>query len=159
MPANWLRLAVIDIRRQVALNADYLVTREDILAWEKRYRRLPDHCCVAMLSGWGQHVGNAAKYTGKDSGGTFHFPGFSPSAAEWLLKERKVLGLAVDTLSLDNGTSREFKTHRVWLPAGRWGLENVANLERVPPSGATLVVGLAKIKDATGAPARLFALM
>ena len=152
-------LAVIDVRKQAAQNPDYLVTRQDILEWEKKFRRLPDSCCVAMMSGWGQHVTDAAKFTGKDAAGTFHFPGFSADLAEWLLKERKVLGLAVDTLSLDHGPSKDFKTHHIWLPSGRWGLENVANLEKLPPSGATLVVGLAKVKGATGGPARLIALI
>ena len=63
------------------------------------------------------------------------------------------------TLSLDNGPSKDFKTHLAWLPTGRWGLENVANLDKVPAAGATLVVGLAKVKDATGGPARLIALV
>ena len=112
-----------------------------------------------MLSGWAQYVGDPAKYTGKDVSGTFHFPGFAPELAAWLLKERKILGLAVDTLSLDNGQSKDFKTHYIWLPSGRWGLENVANLDKLPSSGATLVVGLAKVKDATGGPARLIALV
>jgi kynurenine formamidase len=111
-----------------------------------------------MLSGWAQYVSDGAKYTG-NAGGTFHFPGFAPEAAEWLLKERKVLGLAVDTLSLDHGPSKDFRTHQLWLPSGRWGLENVANLDKVPASGATLVVGVAKVKDATGGPARLIALV
>jgi kynurenine formamidase len=89
----------------------------------------------------------------------FQFTGFAPQAAEWLLKERKVAGLAVDTLSLDHGPSKDFKTHYLWLPAGRWGLEYVANLDKVPASGATIVVGIAKVKDATGGPARLIALV
>jgi kynurenine formamidase len=152
-------LVVIDVRKSAEKDPDYLLTVEDVLTWEKRFKKLPDNCCVAMMSGWGQHVGNPAKFTGKDAGGVFHFPGFSPELAEWLLKERKVLGIASDTLSLDNGPSKDFKTHHIWLPSGRWGLENVANLERVPPSGATLVAGVPKIKDATGAPVRLIALI
>ncbi len=152
-------LAVIDVRKPAEKDADYLMTVEDVLTWEKRFKKLPNNCCVAMMSGWGQHVGNAAKFTGKDAAGSFHFPGFSPELAEWLLKERKVLGIASDTLSLDNGPSKDFKTHHIWLPSGRWGLENVANLERVPPSGGTLVVGVPKVKDATGAPVRLIALV
>jgi kynurenine formamidase len=152
-------LAVIDVRSRAAQNPDYLVARQDLLDWEKKNRKLPDNCCVAMLSGWGQHVGDAGKYTGKDAGGVFHFPGFAPAAVEWLLAERKVVGLAVDTLSLDNGPSKDFKTHYLWLPSGRWGLENVANLDKVPAAGATLVVGAAKVKDATGGPARLIALV
>jgi kynurenine formamidase len=152
-------LAVIDVRQKAEKDTDYLMTVEDVLTWEKRFKKLPDNCCVAMLSGWAQHVGNPAKYTGKDAAGAFHFPGVSPELAEWLLKERKVLGLASDTLSLDNGPSKDFKTHHIWLPAGRWGLENVANLEKLSPSGATLVVGLPKVKDATGGPVRLIALI
>jgi kynurenine formamidase len=112
-----------------------------------------------MLSGWGQHVGNSARFTGKDAAGVLHFPGFGVDAAEWLIKERKVVGLAVDTLSLDHGPSKDFKVHYAWLPSGRWGLENVANLDQVPASGATLVVGLAKVEGATGGPARLIALV
>jgi kynurenine formamidase len=150
-------LAVVDVRGRAAQNADYLLSRQDLLDWEKKYRRLPDNCCVAMLSGWAERVGDAAKYTGA-VGGVFHFPGFSPEAADWLMKERKAVGLAVDTLSLDHGPSKDFRTHSLWLPSGRWGLENVANLDKAPPAGATLVVGVAKVKDATGAPARLVAL-
>jgi kynurenine formamidase len=112
-----------------------------------------------MHSGWARHVGDAAKYTGKDAAGVFHFPGVSPEAAQWLMTERKVLGLAVDTLSLDVGTSKDFKVHYSWLPSGRWGLENAAHLDQVPASGATLVVGLPKVKDATGGPVRLIALV
>ena len=161
IPADTLvvPLAVIDVAAKAAQNPDYLLTREDLAAWEKKHRRLPDNCCVAMQSGWAKYVGDPAKFTGKDGSGVLHFPGISPEAADWLLKERKVLGLAVDTLSLDHGPSKDFKVHYAWLPSGRWGLESVANLDQVPASGATLVVGLAKVKDATGGPARLIALI
>jgi kynurenine formamidase len=152
-------LAVVDARKQADKNPDYLMAVEDVQLWEKNFGKLPENCCVAMLSGWARHVGDGAKYTGKDAAGTFHFPGFAPELAEWLLRERKVLGIAVDTLSLDNGASKDFRTHKTWLPSGRWGLENVANLEKLQPAGATLVVGLAKVKDATGGPARLIALI
>ena len=114
-------LAVIDVRKQAEKDPDYLMGIEDVLTWEKRFKKLPESCCVAMLSGWGAHVGDAAKFTGKDANGSFHFPGISPELAEWLLKERNVLGLAVDTLSLDNGPSKDFKTHHTWLPAGPLG--------------------------------------
>jgi kynurenine formamidase len=152
-------LAVVDVVAKANGNADYQVSRDDLAAWERRHGRLPDQCCVAMNSGWARHVADAGKYVGKDSSGVMHFPGFAPAAVEWLLKERKVVGIAVDTLSLDHGPSKDFKSHLLWLPSGRWGLENVANLDKVPANGATLVVGLAKVKDATGGPARLIALV
>jgi len=151
-------LAVIDVAAKAARNADYAMSREDLADWENRNGPLPRACCVAMHSGWPQHVTNA-KFAGKDASGAMHFPGVDPKAAAWLLKERNVAGLAVDTLSLDPGNSKSFKTHATWLPAGRWGIENIANLDKVPAAGATLVVGVPKVKDATGAPARIFALV
>ena len=152
-------LVVINVAGQAAQDPDYQLSRADLAVWERRYGRLPDNGCVAMNSGWARHVSDKAKYVGKDTNGVMHFPGVAPEAALWLLKERKVAGIAVDTLSLDHGASKDFKTHVSWLSAGRWGLENVAGLDSVPAVGATLVVGLAKVKGATGGPVRLFALI
>jgi kynurenine formamidase len=160
IPADQLvvTLAVMDVSAKAAREADYAMNKQDLSDWEAKHGRLPDGCCVAMHSGWAQHV-TTAKFVGKDTNGVMHFPGIHLEAAEWLLKDRRVAGLAVDTLSLDHGVSKDFKTHSLWLPTGRWGLENVANLDQVPASGATLVVGVPKVKDATGAPARIFALV
>ncbi len=66
--------------------------------------------------------------------------------------------LGVDTLSLDHGPSTTFAVHYTLLPTNRWGLENLANLESIPPSGATLVVGAPKIAAGSGGPSRVFAL-
>jgi kynurenine formamidase len=88
-----------------------------------------------------------------------HFPGFSLAAARFLGEERGVRALAVDTLSLDPGASPDLPVHRFWLPSGRYGLECVANLDRVPARGATLVVGAPKIVGATGGLCRLLALI
>lgn len=152
-------LAVVDVTAQAAKNADYQMTPADLQAYEKKHGRIPDNACVAMHSGWARYANDAAKFAGKDASGSFHFPGVSPDAAQWLLANRKAAGLAVDTLSLDYGPSKDFKTHYTWLPSGRWGLENVAGLDKVPASGATLVVGAPKVKDATGGLTRLFALV
>ena len=81
------------------------------------------------------------------------------AAAHGDVPQDDVVGIAVDTLSLDNGPSKDFRVHRLWLPTGRWGLENVANLDKVPAAGATLVVGAPKVKNATGGPTRLIALV
>lgn len=152
-------LAVVDVSDQASRYADYQMTRADLEAHEKKHGRIPDNACVAMHSGWARYAADGAKFTGKDAAGVFHFPGVSPDAAQWLLTDRTVAGLAVDTLSLDHGPSKDFKTHYLWLPSGRWGLENVAGLDQVPPAGATLVVGAPKVKDATGGPVRLIALV
>jgi kynurenine formamidase len=152
-------LAVVDVAAKAARNPDYLLTRDDLAVWERKHGRLPDNCCVAMHSSWAAYAADAAKFLGKDASGVLHFPGIGSEAAEWLVKQRKVVGLAVDTLSLDHGPSKDFKVHYAWLPSGRWGLENVAGLDKVPAVSATLVVGLPKVKDATGGPVRLIALV
>jgi kynurenine formamidase len=153
-------LAVVNVVYQAEQESDYMLTRDDLAKWEVRYGRLPAGCCVAMHSGWGElAVSDPARFVGRDVGGTMHFPGFAPDAAQWLMRERQVVGLAVDTMSLDNGPSRDFKTHQLWLPTGRWGLENVANLDKVPETGATLVVGASKVKGSTGGLARVMALV
>lgn len=160
LPASQLvvPLAVVDVAGKAASNPDYQLTPDDLIAWERSHGRLRDGCCVAMSSGWAKHLGND-RFLGKDAKGGLHFPGFHPEAAEWLMKERRVRGMAVDTISLDYGASKDFKTHYAWLPSGRWGLEAVANLDQVPPSGATLVVGAPKIRGATGGPTRVLALV
>jgi kynurenine formamidase len=152
-------LAVVDVSAQAARNADYALSRGDLMEWEERHGPLPDGCCVAMHSGWARYANDAAKYAGKDAAGAFHFPGIHRDSAEWLIQERRVIGLAVDTLSLDPGPSKDFRTHAIWLPTGRWGVENIANLEQVPPTGATLIAGVPKVQGATGAPARILALI
>lgn len=152
-------LAVVDVTAAADADPDHLLSRADLDAFEAAHGKLPAGCCVAMHSGWGKlATSDTGRFLGRDIDGTMHFPGIAPEAALWLLKERDVAGLAVDTLSLDKGASQDFPTHKIWLPAGRWGLENVANLDQAPASGATLVVGLPKVKDATGAPVRLLAL-
>lgn len=110
-----------------------------------------------MLSGWGDHV-NDPRFRNADDDGVMHFPGFHVDAAEMLMEEADVAGIAVDTLSLDHGPSPDFATHYAWLPTNRWGLECVASLDEVPAAGATLVVGAPKHRGGTGGPARLFTL-
>jgi kynurenine formamidase len=150
-------LAIVNIASRAEGNADAEVTPDDIKAWEGKNGALPDGCCVAMYSGWEKHIGTD-KFRNADANGTMHFPAFHAEAAAMLL-ERNVVGIAVDTLSLDFGASKDFKVHYMWLPTNRWGLENVANLGGLPEVGATLVVGSPKIQNATGGPSRLLALV
>lgn len=151
-------LVVVDIREKAEENPDAQLTLEDLRRWERRYGRIPRGACVAMNSGWADKV-NTPEFRNADANGVLHFPGFHVEAVEFLLEERQVNGIAVDTLSLDFGPSTDFATHYRWLPANRWGMEAVANLDAVPPRGATLIVGGPKIAGATGGISRLIALM
>jgi kynurenine formamidase len=151
-------LVVIDIRAKAAENPDSQVTPDDIKAWTDTNGDLPDGAVVAMLSGWDAHVTTDKFRNLGDDGKTLHFPGFHVEAAKQLL-EGSTKAIAVDTLSLDHGPSPDFIVHNTWLPAGRYGIEGVANLGRLPAKGATIVVGAPKVKGGTGGPARVFALV
>ena len=148
---------VIEIGSRARRDPDAQVRVEDIKAWEKKHGRVPRGAAVLMSSGWEERATDEAAYRNMDSKGVMHFPGFSPEAAKFLVKERTIGGLGVDTLSLDYGPSTDFGTHFAVLPANRWGIENLANLGKLPPKGATLFVGLPRVKGASGGPARVLA--
>ena len=151
-------LAVIDIAAKAEDNADAQVTPDDLAAWISANGDIPDGACVAMHSGWSGKTGSDA-YRGADAEGKLHFPGFHIEAAQMLMEETGTVAMAVDTLSLDHGPSPDFAVHYAWLPTNRYGIENLANLDKVPASGATLVVGAPNHKGGSGGPARIFAMV
>lgn len=150
-------LAIIDIRERAAANHDARVTEDDIRAWEEEHGRLPAGSLVAMYSGWEERLPDAGRFLNLDDQGTPHFPGFTKEAAEFLMTRRNVVGVGVDTLSIDGGDTTDNVVHSVVLGGGAYGIENLANLGRVPPSGATVVVGGPKHAGASGGPARILA--
>jgi len=150
-------LCVIDIAARAAEDADTLVTPDDIKAWIAANGEIPANACVAMHSGWSAHVATD-KFRSFD-GELQHYPGFHVEAAKMLIEETGATSIGVDTLSLDHGMSADFATHYAWLPTGRFGIENLANLDKVPAAGATLVIGAPKHRGGTGGPARIFAMV
>ena len=150
-------LCVIDIAAKAADNPDAQVTPDDLKAWMASHGDIPENACVAMHSGWGAKTGSD-DFRGWD-GSALHFPGFHIEATKMLMEETGATSIAVDTLSLDHGPSADFATHYAWLPSGRFGIENIANLDKVPAAGATLVIGAPKHKGGTGGPARIIALV
>lgn len=151
-------LAIIDIRAKAEADPNAQVTPDDIKAWEAEFGPLPAGAIVAMLSGWDAHVAGD-KFRNADPDGVMHFPGFHVETADFLLKERDVKGVMVDTLSLDFGQSSDFAFHYRWLAAGHWGMECVANLGQLPQLGAVVIAGGPKIAGATGGPSRVIALV
>jgi kynurenine formamidase len=150
-------LVVIDISDRAAANPDTELTRDDLRAFERRRGRIRRGAVVAMNSGWAARSSSVAAYRNVGADGLQHFPGFSKAAVEWLLEERDIAGIGVDTLSLDPGRSQTFDAHVTLLGADRYGIENLANLDRVPARGATLTVGLIPWEQGSGGPARVFA--
>jgi kynurenine formamidase len=149
-------LCVVDIAAKAAEDANAMVEATDIEAWISANGEIPAGACVAMHSGWAAKVGEQSFRN--DEAGKFAFPGFARSATD-LLAKMNVAAIGVDTLSLDPGNSADFAVHNSWLPAGRYGIEGLANLDSLPPSGATILVGAPKHKRGTGGPARVMALV
>jgi kynurenine formamidase len=149
-------LLVLDIRAKAAADADYQVTPDDITAFEAQHGRLPAGACLAVNAGWDARVGTPGFRNA--AGNALRFPGFRPDAAP-LLIARNLAGVAVDTLSLDHGGSADFAFHKAWLGSGRWGIECIAGLGALPPTGATLVAGAPKIAGGTGGHGRVLALL
>jgi kynurenine formamidase len=152
-------LVVISIADRAARDPDALLSADDVLQWEKRHGRVPVGALVAMHAGWDARVDSTDRFLNRDAKGTMHAPGLSEQAARFLVTERDVCAVGVDTLSLDAGAAEEFVAHLVVLGAGRYGVELMANLGRVPPSGATVIVGAPRHEGATGGPARVLALV
>ncbi|MCE5333143.1 MAG: cyclase family protein [Desulfobacteraceae bacterium] len=161
---EWIGPAVrINVTKKCSANRDYLLSVDDIRAWEKAHGRIPKGAWVIMHSGLDdksypnkKEVLGTEK-TGKEAIAELHFPGFSPEAAEFLLDNRNITGIAVDTPSIDPGMSKDFKVHQVLCKAQKLALENIANLDKIPESGATLFVIPMLIQNGTGSPARVFA--
>lgn len=153
---------VIDITAACAKNADYLMSVGDVEAFERAHGRIPDASIVLVRTGYSSHWPDAAKYLGTSERGQpavakLHFPGVSTAAAKFLLQERKLHALGIDTASIDFGQSTTYETHRVLYEANVPGLENLNALDKLPPTGSFVVALPMKIKGGSGAPLRAIA--
>jgi kynurenine formamidase len=154
--------AVIDIRARAQDDADAELTVADLEAWERENGRIPPGAIVLLYSGWGARWPDAARYLGSSARGSaanLHFPGFSRAGAEFLTRERSIDAVGTDTASIDPGRSRDFLAHRIFAAANVPALENVANLDRLPPAGAVVIALPMKIGGGTGGPVRVMAVL
>lgn len=149
---------VIDIRDKVANTVDYQLTSEDVQTWEAHHGRIPAGAIVMLRTGWSSRWPDEKRYRNMDAKGVMHFPGYSLAAAK-LLISRHVSGLCIDTLSIDYGPSANFEVHRTTLPAGLFHVENIANLDKLPPTGAFVIAAPIKLEGGSGGPVRVFAIL
>jgi kynurenine formamidase len=129
-----------------------------VLAWEARHGRIQPHSLVVANTGWHAKFAQPAQYLNLDSDHVMHFPGYSRAAAV-LLVERDVAGVGIDTLSIDPGNAADFAAHKVILAANRYQIENLANLDALPATGAVAVIGVLPVREGSQAQARVFALL
>ena len=156
--------AVVDVSDSAAANSDYRVTVADLRAWEEAHGRLPEGSIVLLRTGWDERWPDPERYLGTAERGPeavpdLHFPGLHPDAARWLVEERAIAALGLDTPSIDHGQSEEYMAHRVLYAAGIPGFENVANLGELPAAGAYVVALPMKIAGGSGAPLRIVAVV
>ena len=153
---------VIDVTARATADRDYRLTREEVLAFEKRHGRIPAGSSVLLRTGWSRHWPDAKAYMGDDTPGDaskLSFPGFGVDAARLLVEERRVGAIGIDTASIDYGRSTDFMVHRVAAAANVPAFENLTNLDQLPATGATIVALPMKIEGGSGGPLRAVALV
>lgn len=152
----------VDVSRACAANRDYQVSVADLEAWEEVNGRIPDDTMLLLRTGFARHWPDLKKYLGTEKKGPagvaeLSFPGLAPAAAEWLVRNRRLRAIGLDTASIDYGKSDKFESHVVLLGKNVPVFENVANLDAVPARGAQVIALPMKIKGGSGGPLRIVA--
>ena len=148
---------VFDLRGRAAADPDAALEAEDVDAWEAEHGPVPDGAIACLVTGWAERWGDAARYRNFDPEGRLRFPSYALSAGRRLLVDRRCRGLVVDGLSVDRGIDAEFPVHRLGNGMGRWFVENAANLDRLPATGAVIVAAPIPLRGGSGGQARVLA--
>lgn len=153
----------IDVSAKAA-DRDYLITVDDIKAWEAANGTIPEWSIVLLHTGFGSRWPDKKAYLGTDQKGPdavkdLHFPGLHPDAAKWLVENRKLKAVGIDTASIDHGQSTDFRSHVALMTNNIPAFENVANLDKLPVNGFHVFALPMKIKGGSGGPLRIAALV
>ena len=153
---------VIDVSSRALKDPDYQVSVKDIRDWEGKHGQLADNIIVLLYTGYSKYWGDKEKYMGtaqrgEDAVPKLHFPGLHPDAAKWLVENRNIASIGLDTPSIDYGQSKKFKSHQILFARQIPVFENVANLDKLPPKGASIIALPMKIKGGSGSPLRIIA--
>ena len=155
----------INVSDKALQNHDYLISVEDLTNWEKQEgMQIPDGSIVLLETGFSKYYPNALKYLGTEDRGSeavkkLHFPGLSPEASEWLIKNRNIKAIGIDTASIDYGQSANFQTHVNLMSHNISAFENLTNLDKLPSKDFYIVALPMKIKGGSGAPLRIVAFL
>ncbi|BAZ40074.1 acyl-CoA dehydrogenase family protein-like [Calothrix sp. NIES-4101] len=153
---------VIDICKQVEdnyrNNYDYTLTIADVMKWEQQHGEIPPGNLVLLHTGWAQKWGDTDKFIPQDAAGNVHFPGFSSDVTKFLLKERQIAGVGIDTHGVDAGLDTEFSVNRLVLEKPRIVLENLTNLHKLPAKGIIIAIAPLRLRDGSGSPVGVLAL-
>jgi kynurenine formamidase len=155
---------VIDVTEASRQSADYLVTVADLEAWEQKHGPIEPNAIVLIRTGFSQYWPDAARYLGTAERGAgavpkLHFPGLHPDAAAWIVANRPIKAIGIDTASIDFGQSTLYESHRTLYAKNIPAFENLTSLEQLPARGAFIVALPMKIRGGSGAPLRAMAIL
>lgn len=143
---------VINIVNFAATNPDYLLTLDDIFAWEERYGKIAPGTVVLLYTGWQEKWSHPGEFLNQQ-----HFPGFAAATTQFLLARRQIAGVGIDTHGVDSGQDETFSTNEQVLLRRGIVLENLTNLDQLPPMGTTLAIGILRLRNGSGSPAAVLA--
>ena len=155
-------LVVIDVHAKAAENPDYVLSLDDIHAWEHRHGRIPKGAFVAMRTDWSKRWPEDAKLANKDAAGVFHYPGWSMPVLKLLYEDRGITASGHETTDTDPGlatTKDDYSLESYILGTNHYQIELLANLDQVPESGALVWITFPKVEDGSGFPARVIAVV
>lgn len=155
---------LVDVVRKCEADRDYRIAVADLRAFEQQHGKIPKQSIVLFRTGFAKHWPNRKQYLGTDETGAeavakLRFPGLGTEAAAWLVRERGVKAVGLDTASIDYGRSTKFETHVELMTHDVPAMENLTNLERLPPTGITVVALPMKIRGGSGGPLRAIAIV
>jgi kynurenine formamidase len=154
--------AVVDVTADVAKNPDFVATKETLLAWEQKHGQIPAGAWVILRTGWGTRATDAKQFMNVGADGAPHYPGFGKDSAEFLTKERNILGVGVEQVGTDAAVGAKadppFPNHSIMHGAGHFGLTQLANVDKLPESGAIVIATPLKIQKGSGSPVRVIAI-
>ena len=157
-----LPLVVIDVHRQAAKNPDFVLTLKDVKAWEAKHGAIPKGAFVAMRTDWAKRWPDGAAMQNVDAQGTAHYPGWTMGALKYLYEVRHITASGHETTDTDPGlatTKDDYSLENYILGIDHYQIEPLANLDQVPETGALVSVTWPSLKDGTGFPARVFAIL
>ncbi len=143
---------VIDARTQSAASPDYQLTQQDVLDWEAKNGKIAPGSFVIMLTGWEDRWNDPKAFINQDAKGNLHFPGFAGATSKWLVTDRKIAGVGIDTHGVDPGSDTSYATNTEMANSHKIAIECMANLDQLPAKGATLVLAPLQLQNGSGSP-------
>lgn len=152
----------VDVSKACAADRDHRIDMDDLHAWEKQHGKIPERSIVLLETGFGRFWPDRKKYLGTDERGEtalakLSFPGLDAAAAKWLIDERKIRAVGIDTASIDHGRSTDYAAHVALFTENVPAFENVAHLDKLPVRGFTIIALPMKITGGSGGPLRIVA--